>query len=511
MSRKFVLGALGFGVLSAAVTFTACKNQDAKEDSAASSLFDSKKRLIDAQVKSFNDAAKALQDANANNASGCEKRDILWNKIVETEQKEAEILPPKNVLKEVVTFGNGSALRYWRSFTGWTAAEGGSEIRPYERTPKEYIRLTHRYGTLAKMKFVVNKEAVTKLGYTGQYAQGNDCVLARFSSAVPGEVKDRFTPAVAAKFFIGGNNESQVLIVQHDIGGQSFGDDETVTPAFKKSIDNNFYTHYLSNRLSFEKGVLSSVGAFSRFFYSAQYISKNILKLDYTFDPRELNATQLSEKNNDRTAIAAPKGPRFVWYTPPSAEWKAKFGEMAKKGPDFRKHFLSLKAQISEATPLPLYNVYASDTWTYEPEKDATLIGQMQATTPFVVSEAADQRIFFKHSVQFRKIPEVEGKVSPYTQDYAFKDWNDGLFIGDCRLGVRASDIEPGIFTKLDGVFIRDAIFNPFKFRKDAKSGKLCAIGVLGGMIAGSKKPDEASQDPKVEETVGPELAKHLP
>ena len=72
--------------------------------------------------------------------------------------------------------------------------------------------------------------------------------------------------------------------------------------------------------------------------------------------------------------IAQPKGPRFIWMAPPSKQVKDEFEEMAKHEQDFRIHFLSLNKR---GNSLPLFNVYASDTWTYEPERDATLIGQM--------------------------------------------------------------------------------------------------------------------------------------
>ncbi|RZA23868.1 MAG: hypothetical protein EOP10_11555, partial [Proteobacteria bacterium] len=346
--RKSVVGVVSVTAAVIAIGVASCKSAGKEESSDTSGLFDSKEeKLIAEQIKSFNDTQQDLINANTRNASGCEKLDILWKKIEDTQQTEAKMMAPKGKLKEVLAFGTGSALRFWRIFEGWGQNEGGSELRPYEKNSTDFVRLTHRYGTLAKMRFVVDKAAVQKLGYTGQYAQGNDCVLGRLSSAVPTSVVDRFTPAVAAKFFTGGSNESQVLIVQHDIGGQSSGTDFTVNPPREKTPDNNFYTHYLSNRLSFEKGVYSGVGAFSRFFYTAQYFSKNVLNLPFIFDPRELQASHLAERNVDGTKVAAPKGPRFVWYTAPSDNVKANFADMAAKDRDFRKHFMSLNGNIS--------------------------------------------------------------------------------------------------------------------------------------------------------------------
>lgn len=487
---KPVLFTCSLAFLGGAVLLPACRSSSEKSEEKANL---GKKTKIEKDIEAFNQTQQDLIEANNRGASGCEKLDIMWNQIVATQQDEATMLPAKSNFAEVVAFGNGSAARFWRIFEGWSAGEGGSEIRPYEEgLNKKYVRLTHRFGTVAKMKFVVNAEAVKKLGYTGQYAEGNDCVLGRLSSAVPTTVEERFTPAVATKFFTDGPNESQVLIVQHDIGGQSSGTDYTVNPPKEKGIDNNFYTKYLSNRLSFEKGVLSGVGAFSRFFYTAQWYSRNVLKLDYIFDPRELQASHLANRRPNGETVAKPKGPRFVWMSAPTPDMKAEFGAMAAKDLDFRKHFLSLN---SRGSSLPVFNVYASDTWTYDPPKDATLIGQLITNSPFVVSEAADVRLFFKHAIQFHKIPETEGKPNPYTQDFPFAEWNDKLFTDECRLGVKAEEVTPKNLEDLNGSFIWDAALNPFKMRKN-KEGKPCLVGIIEG---------------KLEETAGPALEKKLP
>ena len=414
---------------------------------------------------------------------------LLWDNIVDTQQDVNNLVPPKTPFKDVLTFGNGSAHRFWRIFKGWKASEGGSEIRPHETDTRDYVRLTHRFGIFAKMKYVVNKENVTRLGYTGHYAEGNNCVLARLSSAVPTSVEDRFTPAIAAKFFAGKGHESQVLIAQHDIGGQSSGFDHTVNPPKAKSIDNNFYSKYLSNILSFEKGVLSGVGAFSRFFYTAQYYSRNILKLDYVFDPRELQASHLAQVNEKGDTISSPKGPRFIWVVPPSEGFKNKFGDMAKNDSDFRKHFMSLNKNNSNpggAAGTEVFKIYGSDVWTYEPEKDAVHIGSLVADSDFVASEAADVRVFFKHAIQFHPIPEAEGKPNPYSRDYSYNEWNEQLFTDDCALGARASEIEPSEKDELNGSFLKDAIvFNP----RIGKNGEWCFGKIMTDKIKAELGP----------------------
>ncbi len=474
------------GLILSTLTGTLSSCKVAKNESSSEALAredGGKLTVIQDQIKSFNETQELLLKAQESGASGCEKLDLLWNKIVETKQPDNDLLPPNSVKKEVLTFGNGSAVRFWRAFTGWESKDGGSDIRPYENGTNNYIRLTHRYGVLAKLRFVVNKEAVSQLGYTGHYAEGSNCILGRLSSAVPTSVGDRFTPAFAAKFFVGGGAENQVLITQHDIGGQSSGTDYTIDPPKEKTVDNNYYKHNLSNRLSFEKGVYSGVGAFSRFFYTAQYFAKNVFGLTYLVDPRELSANHLAERNSAGDSIprGKVKGPRFVWTVAPSREFKEQFGALASRDSDFRKHFLALNSEAKNGG-VTIFKVYASDTWTYDPETDARLIGEFVTTSPFVVSEAADVRLFFKHAMQFHPIPENEGQPSPYTQDFPYSEWGDELFTSHCRLGVREAEVLPKNESDLDGTFIRDATVNPSSLRRD-KDGSICIKNIIEGKI----------------------------
>lgn len=444
-------------------------------------------------ILSFTDLARDLNKANqSDDSTACGKLDMVWDRIEATAQQPDALYAPESNFGDVMAFGNGSALRFWKIFSGWTKFDwagagakdsdaNGSEIRPYrEGHLRDSVRLTHRFGVNVRLSYVP-LEGAQELGLTGQYATRNDCVLGRLSSAVPTGVKDRFTPAIAAKFFVDGAAESQVLIAQHDIGGQSFEKDQNGNSI----IDNNFYSKYLSNRLSFEKGNLSGVGAFSRFFYTAQYFSRHILHLPFIFDPRELQANHLAETNVRGQKVANPKGPRFVWMVPPSAETRELFAQKAKADLDFRRHFLALNdsLQLGQDT---LFLVYGSDVWTYEPEKDAKLIGKLVVNSKFLVSEAADIRLFFKHAIQFQKIPDAENEVTPYTQDFAYTEWKDDLFTTDCALGIREKEVWPfdlvkdfgktekyaGIdFSKgsLDGTFLLEATLDPRTVRLSKK------------------------------------------
>ena len=486
-----------------------CKSQGPETESQTLNLSEEQQQKIAEDIKSFNDTQQALIQASKRGDDGCKKLDILWQQIVRTQQTEADILPPMANFGDVVTFGNGSANRFWRIFEGWTESEGGSEIRPYETNSKKYIRLTHRFSVLAKMKYIANQDVVKKLGYTGHYGEGNDCILGRLSSAVPTSVADRFTPAFAAKFFVGGASESQVLIAQHDIGGQSSGEDMTVTQPQAKKIDNNFYTHALSNRLSFENGVLAGVGAFSRFFYATQVFAQKF-GLKYIVDPRELQANHLALKSPSGKEFTKQqaKGPRFVWLVAPSGEVKAQFAAKAAQESDFRKHFLALNRE--NPAPFTVYNVYGSDTWTYSPEQDANLIGKLVTDSPFVVSEAADVRLFFKHSFEFRRLEEAEGQPNVYTQDYPYKEWGKELFTRNCRLGVLENEVQPSWYNPLDGTFLYGAIVDP-DTRRYGDDGSNCFFNFVAKRTQGpleEKRKEFEERRREIEEALAPYMSK---
>ncbi|MBM4252815.1 MAG: hypothetical protein FJ146_12655 [Deltaproteobacteria bacterium] len=491
---------------------------------------------LKAQVASFDAIRARINDLNrAESSKAADKLATLWDHIVATKQDDDRVTPAA-AGAAVFVFGNGSAERFWRIFTGWSTFDGGSEVRPSEKVPdilKSYIRLTHRYGVFAKLKYVPT-DAAKKL-YTGQFAEGNDHVLGRFSSAVPPSVADRFTPAVAAKFFLDGRNESQVLITQHDVGGQSVGKDR---------IYNNFFEKPLSNRLSFENNVESGVGAFSRFLYTAIYFSKK-LKLPYEFDPRELQADHLAEFTPDGREVANPRGPRFVWTVAGSAAIKAHFHTLDKPKADYRQAFLSLNKSVEGVEGsgkteggIVVMRLYGSDTWTYNPEANATLLGEFVTSSPVVASDAADQRLFFRHAISFfhptgvdqseerrfevraERGHSIADNADRYSQDYPFDRWSsnaarDELFTSHCRLGVKEDEIRPfPTSSSLQGTFIAKAIAT-----RKSPDGKYCAPDVFRKLAAKGKEKASDEQlatkvidedDQTLEPGVKDGLAKYL-
>ena len=510
MSAKIQSARLAMTAAALAGGAYACRvpPQETPSETSATQGADPAKQKLEYQIQSFSATREQLKAMHVQGTSACQKREVLWKQIVATKQPDQELVPPNAVFGDVLKFGNGSVHRFWRIFSGWKHEGGNSDIRPFDSAEDKdkYLRLTHRYSVMAKMKFVVDDAVVKELGYTGQYATGNDCILGRLSSAVPMSVPDRMTPAFSGKFFLGNAAESQTLITQHDIGGQSSGTDYTVDPPQPKKIDNNYYSKILSNRLSFEKGVYTGVGAFSRFFYTAQHYSKEIFGLDYIFDPRELAANHLATMSKEGAPVANAKGPRFVWMVAPSDEVRNQFGTLGHQDADFRKHFLAINSKMGPTKEWTVFKVYASDTWTYNPQKDAKLIGKIVTASDFVVSDAADVRIFFKHSIQMHKVKKPDGKemyvpsialpspgADPYTKDFPQAEWadeasRDKLFTSECRLGVLAREVIRGDEDELNGSFLLGAIADPRTMRKDAQ-GKICFPQIIGKRIEAAIAP----------------------
>ena len=121
-------------------------------------------KVLEPEIASFTEVARRLEALNQSEIStACEKLDLLWSQIEATSQTPDSLFAPTGSFKDVVTFGNGSALRYGKIFSGWTLEEGagknaapdehlGNEIRPYRKGHiRDTVRLTHRYGVNVKL------------------------------------------------------------------------------------------------------------------------------------------------------------------------------------------------------------------------------------------------------------------------------------------------------------------------------------------------------------------------
>ncbi len=348
--------------------------------------------------------------------TACQKMDALWTTIFETREPENALIPLGK--DKPLLFGNSSAQRLWRAFTGF---ESGSEV-----APESHKRLTHRYGTFAQLKFVV--EDAYKDRYTGLF-KGADCIIARFSSAVsPESAKGRFTPGFAAKFFVDGNHESLVLIAQQSFAGQ--GDDY------------NWLARPLSNRMSFENNVLAGIPGFSRFFQTVQKFVGATAGIKIQ-DPRELSIDHLAAMTESGQRVEAPKSPQLLYLLP--GEVKAFPSEMH----DYRQDFINLNSSMPKDAAAGLgkvtrgvriADVYEADVFTTTPAKQGRRIGYFETKTIFVSSDAADRRVYFKHSIKPRE-------AIDYPSDFPKALWNDTWFTRSCDIfGSAARDLDASRF-----------------------------------------------------------------
>lgn len=431
-------------VLGIMVSSSACKSGGSRQDDSATAasgqqsneedIFNFLSMTPEEINKKYSDPTVLFKARGRNHAlrtgKACSKLDTLWDAIWSTKQEEDEIVPAGR--DNVLAFGNGTAEAYWKAFTGF---EGGSEVRP-----EGHLRLTHRYGTFAQLRLVIDEAQRSK--YSGHF-QGNECILGRFSSAVsPGSAKDRFTPAFSAKFFMDGNFESQVLIAQHDIGGQG--------------LDMNYFAKPLSNRLLFEKEVWAGLGAFSRFYWTAQkFLKVNGINIP---DPRELSAEHLGTMTPGGKKVDAPAAPRFVYLLP------ADVSGFPSEWHDYREDFLGLnqKVALDPASQkgkvlkgIKIFHLYVSDTFTTDPLKEATKIGSFETKSVFVASDTADRRVFFKHSI-------VPRETVDYPSDFPMSNWNDEWFSASCdRLSATQADLADNALIPGDtqGHFVESYVF----------------------------------------------------
>ncbi len=340
----------------------------------------------------------------------CEKSNALWSVIYASREPEDNLVPFQK--DQIKLFLAGTTHNFWKSFVD------NPEIKP-----ADYIRLTHRHGVFAQARLVISPEFQNK--YTGLLRKGSNCVLVRFSSAVsPGTTWDRFTPGFAAKFFINGDHSSENLIVQHSIAGQG------------NNI--NYYEYPLSNKLKFIENQPAGFAAFSRFFNTAQDYLKDKTNLKMV-DPRELSVEHLASINVKGKKLKNLKSPRFIFLVPPEGR------AFSEEQHDFRQDFLALNkgipadenGRINKRNGIRLFDVYVSDEFTDNPKVEAQPIGYFESNSHFAVSDMAERRISFRHSI-------TPQETENYPGEYPKSKFNDETFTAECSyLGASFADMQP--------------------------------------------------------------------
>ncbi len=340
----------------------------------------------------------------------CEKSNAIWSVIYASRESADNLVPFEK--DRIKAFLAGTTKNFWKSFVD------SPEIKP-----DDYMRLTHRHGVFAQARLVINPEFQNR--YTGLLKKGSNCVLVRFSSAVsPATSWNRFTPGFAAKFFVNGKQSSQNLIVQHSIAGQG--------------NDINYYEYPLSNKLKFTENQPAGFPAFSRFFNTIQDYLKDKTNLKMV-DPRELSVEHLASINRNGKKVRNPKSPRFIFLVAPE-------GRAFSTGEhDFRQDFLALNegipadenGRINKANGIRLFDVYVAEEFTDNPKVSAQPIGYFESKSHFAVSDLADLRVSFRHSITPRETEDYPG-------EYPKSTFNDDTFTAECTtLGASSADMQP--------------------------------------------------------------------
>jgi len=275
------------------------------------------------------------------------KADHLWvNGALRTQYKTT--MPN---LKKVDTGGLISSIL-------WKKVQNRTDV-----APAGYTKPIHPYGAMAKVKFV----PVANNGYTGLF-QGADYGLLRLS-VTENPAEGAFQAGLAWKVFVDGKPSENVSAL-YTLAGQG--------------ANYNFFANELSNYVSPDINNAASTILFSA----------------VTAKPTLLMMNDMAEVTQSGTAVMTPKAPTQIYFVP-RPEVKTKFSTAAH---DFRYDLATLGAGSK------LYDVYATtmeikgsvfptvaQKYATERRNSAKKIGELELTSPMIVSAFGDQGVFFKH------------------------------------------------------------------------------------------------------------------
>lgn len=242
----------------------------------------------------------------------------------------------------------------------WKKVQTRSDVAPLG-----YEKPIHPYGAMAKVKFV---PVANNAGYTGLF-QGSDYGLLRLS--VTGDPADRgFAPGLAWKAFVDGKPSENVSAL-YTLSGQG--------------ANYNFFANEMSNYVSTEAN---------------ETLGTTILFSAVSTKPTLLRMNDISEVRQDGSKVTTPKAPTQIYFVP-RAEVKTRF---ASTPHDFRHDLATLGAGSK------LYDVYATSmeiktsilpslnsSYAQQRRSSAVKIGEMELTSPLIVSAFGDGGVFFKH------------------------------------------------------------------------------------------------------------------
>lgn len=220
----------------------------------------------------------------------------------------------------------------------------------------------HKFGVLAKMKFVSESNV-----FTGIFTSGAEYAVIRFSLAKPAEEEGWFsdaniTPGFAVKYYVDKNAPLSSMAMP-GLGGQK---------------EANFFAFEYKNNLSKPPFSVKLKALECSFTKSLE------LQGQENGNPRHLTSDDIASITSKGEKVNNPKVPYDLIYTP-TREAKELMRDH-KVSEDFRA------ALINKGKGVRLFNVYGR-----EYKKGPRLhIGYYEATSDFIASEKVDD-MYFKH------------------------------------------------------------------------------------------------------------------
>ena len=267
---------------------------------------------------------------------GCEKAAALFEeRIVPTEYEVYPSFDLRGGFQALL--GAGASFSLGKSFS--TASD---------EMPAGRIKFLHPFGSVATVEY----RADPGTGYTGMFAAGSACGLARLSLAGPPTLLG-FTPGMAAKLFVDGK-PSVNLHVMPSLNGQGQNQD--------------FFAFPFTNVLPDPRGVLFQA-----------------LKLWFGLfvdNPLRLGLDHFAGQSPDGSRVSAPRTPYEVQFVAP---------EGVSTPSDSRRDLRDELGEIPAGTVL--FEVFARA----EPGAPLQRIGALVTTSRFVASEYGDETLFFQH------------------------------------------------------------------------------------------------------------------
>lgn len=292
----------------------------------------------------------------------CEKRDILWEKVVATPYTS----PPK-----FAKFG------VWQLIAMGVQEISKKKTRFSDVAPSGWKKYLHRRGSVAKVEI----RSIGDHPYTGVF-KGAECAILRLSLTYRPTKKRDVAPGLALKILRDGVDSANVSAL-YTLEGQD--------------KNYNFFENPLSNIVPMGSGI--GLKLVHSLFRSVS---------DY---PEELVMKHFSEVDENGKKVSAPRWPRQIFFVPNPALSKVE----RRSEHDVRTDFELIKEGTS------IYKIYALpdsekdfDYSEYKREDipkfvdKSVLIGEIVSKSEFLSSEFGDTGIFFRHELRAKTRSEYD-------------------------------------------------------------------------------------------------------